>query len=310
MLSPGRATGGCRVSWPSAPSSPSRDRAAPRPPTRPRRRLRTTRSTRERLDDLGRSLRVEGRREDHGPLRAGHLLALVRPAVRLRLREPRTTAGLLEKLLAGVESLKVDWDPNVVGRPDVGERLDDAPLQSPRATLKTGEVREDHRLAQRDLGAARRDVAHRVRALPRATRRLVARRLRPRRPPIVPAPAPAAAAETFPDIFFDYDKWNIRPDQIAGITIVLDYLKKYPTTEMTIEGHCDERGSTRLQHRPRSEARGRRRRSGSWARGSRRSASGRSPSARAGRSSRARSQGAWQSNRRSHFVVTKGPQRP
>jgi peptidoglycan-associated lipoprotein len=81
-----------------------------------------------------------------------------------------------------------------------------------------------------------------------------------------PAPAPAPApqqASRMPsaqtraridtllarieDAYFDYDQHNLRPDAIhalqADSTELRDILKDYPDYKLTVEGHCDERGS-------------------------------------------------------------------
>ncbi len=46
------------------------------------------------------------------------------------------------------------------------------------------------------------------------------------------------------DAYFDYDKADIRPDARAALSKTADFLKSYPQLKVTIEGHCDERGST------------------------------------------------------------------
>jgi len=46
------------------------------------------------------------------------------------------------------------------------------------------------------------------------------------------------------DAYFDFDKADIRPDARASLSATADFLKKYPSIKVTIEGHCDERGST------------------------------------------------------------------
>ena len=49
------------------------------------------------------------------------------------------------------------------------------------------------------------------------------------------------------DAYFDYDKHSIRPDAEkalrADATTLGDIIRQYPDFRMTIEGHCDERGS-------------------------------------------------------------------
>src|SRR5258708_40041524 len=46
------------------------------------------------------------------------------------------------------------------------------------------------------------------------------------------------------DAYFDYDKADLRPDARAALSKTADFLKNYPRFKVTIEGHCDERGST------------------------------------------------------------------
>ncbi len=49
------------------------------------------------------------------------------------------------------------------------------------------------------------------------------------------------------DAYFDYDKHTLRTDAIEALrkdsTELRDILKDYPDYKLTIEGHCDERGS-------------------------------------------------------------------
>jgi peptidoglycan-associated lipoprotein len=74
--------------------------------------------------------------------------------------------------------------------------------------------------------------------------------------PAPPAPPPAAAptttfeqmlSGTVMDAYFDYDKNDIREDARAALTKDADALKaifsSFPDASVTIEGHCDERGS-------------------------------------------------------------------
>ena len=44
-------------------------------------------------------------------------------------------------------------------------------------------------------------------------------------------------------IFYDYDKSNIRNDQRATLQKQAEWLKRYPQVQITLEGHCDERGT-------------------------------------------------------------------
>jgi len=49
------------------------------------------------------------------------------------------------------------------------------------------------------------------------------------------------------DVYFDYDKHNLRPDAQSTLqsdaNTLREILEQYPTYKLTIEGFCDERGS-------------------------------------------------------------------
>lgn len=45
------------------------------------------------------------------------------------------------------------------------------------------------------------------------------------------------------DVYFDYDKYTIRGDQEAAVQKAADFLVAHPALRVTIEGHCDSRGS-------------------------------------------------------------------
>jgi peptidoglycan-associated lipoprotein len=45
------------------------------------------------------------------------------------------------------------------------------------------------------------------------------------------------------DILFDYDKADIRPDQVSRLQGNAAFLRDHPEVRFTVEGHCDERGS-------------------------------------------------------------------
>jgi peptidoglycan-associated lipoprotein len=67
-------------------------------------------------------------------------------------------------------------------------------------------------------------------------------------PPPPPPPKGPTDDELFlrevRDAYFDYDKADIRPDARASLSQTADFLKGHPSIKATIEGHCDERGST------------------------------------------------------------------
>jgi peptidoglycan-associated lipoprotein len=51
-------------------------------------------------------------------------------------------------------------------------------------------------------------------------------------------------AQNIKDIYFDYDKSDVRSDQQASLQADVAFLQQHSTISFTIEGHCDERGST------------------------------------------------------------------
>jgi len=67
-------------------------------------------------------------------------------------------------------------------------------------------------------------------------------------PPVVEAPKPPSLDELWlkevRDAYFDYDKADIRADGQEALGKTADFFRKYPQLRVTIEGHCDERGST------------------------------------------------------------------
>jgi peptidoglycan-associated lipoprotein len=70
--------------------------------------------------------------------------------------------------------------------------------------------------------------------------------------PPPPPPAPTTSnlteeqmfAQNVKDIYFDYDKSDVRGDQQAVVQQDAAFLQQHPNVTFTIEGHCDERGST------------------------------------------------------------------
>ena len=68
-------------------------------------------------------------------------------------------------------------------------------------------------------------------------------------PPPPPPPKPSATEEELfarnvKDIYFDYDKYDIRADQSGPIQADAQFLNQHSNVSFTLEGHCDERGST------------------------------------------------------------------
>jgi peptidoglycan-associated lipoprotein len=79
-------------------------------------------------------------------------------------------------------------------------------------------------------------------------------------PPPAPAPAPAPLTEEqifaqktldqlnaekpMADVFFDLDESSIRDDARPALQRGADWMKRWTSTQITIEGHCDSRGSS------------------------------------------------------------------
>ncbi len=63
--------------------------------------------------------------------------------------------------------------------------------------------------------------------------------------PPPPPPTPATpAASPLKDVFFNFDKSTIRADQRAALDEDVAWLKATADAKITVEGHCDERGTT------------------------------------------------------------------
>jgi peptidoglycan-associated lipoprotein len=82
-------------------------------------------------------------------------------------------------------------------------------------------------------------------------------------PPPPPAPAPPPprplteeevfarktleqlnAEKPLDDVFFDLDKSDLRDDGKSSLQKDADWMKKWTSTQVTVEGHCDSRGSS------------------------------------------------------------------
>ncbi len=69
-------------------------------------------------------------------------------------------------------------------------------------------------------------------------------------PPPPPPPPPVDEMVTITqkggyleDIFFDYNKFVIKPEYHERLERGAEWIKNHPDTQVTIEGHCDQRGS-------------------------------------------------------------------
>src|SRR4051812_15494376 len=136
-------------------------------------------------------------------------------------------------------------------------------------------------------------------------------------PAAVPAPAPLTEEQIFArksleqlnaekplgDVYFDLDKSDIREDARPILQRDADFMKKWTSTIVTVEGHCDSRASAEYN----------------LALGSRRAASVKDylvslgiPASRVTVVSKGEEQpvcadeneSCWQQNRRGHFVIT------
>lgn len=45
------------------------------------------------------------------------------------------------------------------------------------------------------------------------------------------------------DSFFDFDRYDVRPDQRDRLVSDAEWLRKWPSVKILVEGHCDERGT-------------------------------------------------------------------
>ncbi len=54
----------------------------------------------------------------------------------------------------------------------------------------------------------------------------------------------AIFTQSVQDIYFDYDKAEVRDDQQAALKLDIQFLQQHPAIRFIVEGYCDERGST------------------------------------------------------------------
>ncbi len=60
---------------------------------------------------------------------------------------------------------------------------------------------------------------------------------------IVPGSQEDLAATAGDSVFFDLDKYNLKAEGQKTLQAQAAWLAKYPSVTLTIEGHCDERGT-------------------------------------------------------------------
>lgn len=57
-----------------------------------------------------------------------------------------------------------------------------------------------------------------------------------------------ATVDQLMTVYFDYDRHNIRADQLGKVEDNLAFLKANPGLKILLEGHCDERGTTEYNY--------------------------------------------------------------
>jgi peptidoglycan-associated lipoprotein len=62
-------------------------------------------------------------------------------------------------------------------------------------------------------------------------------------PAVRPAPKEFAVDANVKDVFFDFDKYDIKPESAKVLDANAAWLKANPGQLVLIEGHCDERGT-------------------------------------------------------------------
>ena len=78
-----------------------------------------------------------------------------------------------------------------------------------------------------------------------ATARLtVAAAAAPPPPPTTSVTDEDLFSQNIKDVYFDYDKSDVRGDQQSSVQADVAFLNQHANISITIEGHCDERGST------------------------------------------------------------------
>jgi peptidoglycan-associated lipoprotein len=78
-----------------------------------------------------------------------------------------------------------------------------------------------------------------------ATARVTVAEAPPPPPPVSGGPSEEELfSQNVKDVYFDYDKSDIRGDQQSSIQSDVAFLNQHSNINITIEGHCDERGST------------------------------------------------------------------
>ena len=62
-------------------------------------------------------------------------------------------------------------------------------------------------------------------------------------PPPPPPPAPVVIVPGLSDVFYDFNKSELRTDTVEQLKTNANWIKATPGKKVIIEGHCDERGT-------------------------------------------------------------------
>ena len=63
------------------------------------------------------------------------------------------------------------------------------------------------------------------------------------KPSVVPGSQADFVANVGDRVFFDFDKYDLKPEGRDQLVKWVAFLKQYPSDTLTVEGHCDERGT-------------------------------------------------------------------
>ena len=60
---------------------------------------------------------------------------------------------------------------------------------------------------------------------------------------VEPSDIDPALAKIFKDIYFDFDRYNLKPEAKKTLDGIAEWLKSNSSYRVLVEGHCDERGT-------------------------------------------------------------------
>ena len=136
-----------------------------------------------------------------------------------------------------------------------------ATVQAGQSTQLTWQTENATDVSIDGMGAVQANGSQTVTPSDSATYHLVAKgpggtqeattRVTVNRPPPQQAPPPPPSMTdqqlfdaNIKDAYFDYDSYNIRPQDGSTLQADAQFLNQHPNWKVLIEGHCDERGST------------------------------------------------------------------